>query len=120
MLPVAARAAAVLLVAGVVAGQLVRKLYMLQYYTQNSAVQNKMIYLVPRLPDCVPVGDEDPHLQHLGGELLLVVAERTLEEVLAGGVSHALYAGPVEPAAAAGSPEHSRPRNLHSTVEYGA
>ena len=30
------------------------------------------------------------------------------------------YVSQVEPAAAAGSPEQTRPRNLHSAVEYAA
>ena len=53
----------------------------------------------------MPLDQLSTHLQHLLSEVLLVVTERTLEEVGACVLRCLLHTLPVEPATAAGSPE---------------
>ena len=57
------------------------------------------------LPVSVSVRDKDTKLEHLLREVLLVVAERTLEEVRARVLCSECHALPVEPSSAARSPE---------------
>lgn len=59
-----------------------------------------------RLPVGVPVRDVDPELLHLLREVVLVVAERTLEEVRPRVLRGLLDAVAMEPAVTAGGPEH--------------
>ena len=59
-----------------------------------------------RLPVGVPVRDVDPELLHLLREVVLVVAERTLEEVRPRVLRSLLDAVAMEPAVTAGGPQH--------------
>ena len=59
-----------------------------------------------RLPVGVPVRDVDPELLHLLREVVLVVAERTLEEVRPRVLRRLLDAVAMEPAVTAGGPQH--------------
>ena len=59
-----------------------------------------------RLPVGVPVRDVDPELLHLLSEVVLVVAERALEEVRPGVLCGLLDAVAMEPAVTAGGPHH--------------
>ena len=66
--------------------------------------------LVIKHPGCLPVGvpvrDVDPELLHLLREVVLVVAERTLEEVQTRVLRGLLDAVAMKPAVTAGGPEH--------------
>ena len=59
-----------------------------------------------RLPVGVPVRDVDPELLHLLREVVLVVAERTLEEMRTRVLRGLLDAVAMEPAVTAGGPQH--------------